>query len=91
MWLQPEPAEASIVVSDIGETWSPNNPPDSIEPIVTYKGALSATVIGITIGIIILYVPQELPVENDIIHPRRKAIIGINPEFRFMLFIKWTM
>ena len=27
MWLQPAPAEAMMVVSEIGEQWSPHTPP----------------------------------------------------------------
>ena len=40
---QPAPVDDKIVVSDIGEQWSPNNPPDKTAPIHTYIDASKET------------------------------------------------
>ena len=67
----PEAIEERIVVSDIGEQWSPNTPPPSTAATTSGaetgspRVAKSATS-GIASGIMMAKVPQLVPVENAI-------------------------
>ena len=67
-----------MVVSEIGELWSPNSPPESTAPMHTYRGALTATVAGMTKGNIIAKVPQEEPIAKLIIAASRKTTAANN-------------
>lgn len=82
-WLHCAPADAMIVVSEIGEQWSPQTAPAiqaEIEMIIIVSFVPWNT--ATTIGIRIPNVPQEVPVANARKHPTRKMIAGrrfINP------------
>ena len=73
MWLHCAPAEAMIVVSEIGEQWSPQTAPARQADIPIMPSSLPTGNIEITIGIRIPNVPQEVPVANAI----RQATINI--------------
>ncbi len=73
-----------IVVSDIGEQWSPNTAPVNTAPIVAYKMVpvsppLSVKASGTAIGINIAVVPHDVPVENAIIQPSINTTSGMTP------------
>ncbi|SHI77406.1 hypothetical protein SAMN02745176_01325 [Lutispora thermophila DSM 19022] len=83
IWSAADPVEASIVVSDNGEQWSPNTPP----PATAAKQADTNNVAsppvkvnakGNAIGIQIAKVPQDDPVAKDIIAAITKIIAGNN-------------
>ena len=67
--MQSAPVEDNIVVSDIGEQWSPNTDPPSVAARVTIIIEGLVAIIGsqiiITIGIKIPKVPHAVPIEND--------------------------
>ena len=72
MWSEPAAKDDRIVVSDIGEQWSPNVPPPRIAPTVQSNTvSISPPVIvnakGIAIGVMIANVPHEEPVKKEII------------------------
>ena len=75
MWLQPEAVEDNIVVSEIGEQWSPHTEPDNTAETEAYKIWMFVSETppfkfniditkGIVIGINIPIVPKLVPVEN---------------------------
>ena len=71
MWSEPAASDDRIVVSDIGEQWSPNVPPPSTAPIVQNTNVVSSPPVivnakGITIGTMIANVPHEDPVKKEI-------------------------
>ena len=66
--------EEMIVVSEIGEQWSPKIPPLKTAPIAKMTFASIPTAIGTAIGIIIEKVPQDVPVEKDISELSKKII-----------------
>ena len=55
-----------IVVSEIGEQWSPKTPPLKIDPTIRDKLTSSRDANGMPIGSMMAKVPQEVPVENEI-------------------------
>ena len=63
---QPAPADDKIVVSEIGEQWSPNTEPAKVaaKDTTTKLGSKAWATRTIT-GIQIPNVPQAVPVEND--------------------------
>jgi hypothetical protein len=67
-----------IVVSDIGDAWSPNIPPLITLAITIAKSKFISPPRARAIGIIILKVPQLVPVANAIIDDVKNIIIGIN-------------
>ena len=78
MWSQPAPADDRIVVSDIGEQWSPNTEPENIAASIIVKKCMWSVCIriGTIIGIKIPKVPQAVPVEKDKKAPTAKIIAG---------------
>ena len=71
MWSEPAARDDRIVVSDIGEQWSPNVPPPSTAQIVQNTNVVSLPQVivnakGITIGTMIANVPHEEPVKKEI-------------------------
>ena len=72
--------EDRIVVSEIGEQWSPKIAPVNtalVETIVKFMSPeLIAQANGIAKGIRILIVPYEVPVANEITAPRIKIKVG---------------
>ena len=67
MWLHAAPVEDKIVVSEIGEIWSPNTAPAKIEPSTgIIKCAVAAGVqIAAPIGMSSAIVPHEVPVAKE--------------------------
>ena len=68
-----------MVVSEIGEQWSPNTPPDKHAPIINSIGIPNCAATGSAIGIVMAHTPQELPVENPTNAPTMKITIGMIP------------
>ena len=66
MWSQADAIEETIVVSEIGEQWSPKTLPLRTAAIESAKGEPAYKAVGTAIGIIIANVPQLVPVENEI-------------------------
>lgn len=62
-----------MVVSEMGEIWSPKIPPDMTAPIMRGIGISNEAVNAKAIGIMIENVPQLVPVEKEV----RAAIIKI--------------
>ena len=75
MWLHWAPAEAMIVVSEIGEQWSPHTAPamqaETAMIVIELPGIAART-----IGIRMPNVPQLVPVENERITAMTKMIAG---------------
>ena len=76
MWLHSAPAEDIIVVSEIGEQWSPQTAPARHADIPMIRSSGLVANIGRTIGIRIPKVPQEVPVANERTQATRKMIAG---------------
>ena len=76
MWSHCAPAEDIIVVSEIGEQWSPQTEPARQADIHTIPSWLPTGKIARTIGIRIPNVPQEVPVAKDIPQAARNIIAG---------------
>ena len=74
-WLQPAPAEAMMVVSEIGEQWSPQTAPamQAETQMIVLSGAGDA---ARTIGMRMPKVPHEVPVENARTIAMTKMIAG---------------
>ena len=70
------PAEARIVVSEIGDTWSPPTAPAKTAATVIVARFIFVPVIARTIGIKIPNVPQEVPVAKARPSATRKNIAG---------------
>ena len=65
MWWHWAPADARMVVSEIGETWSPQTAPARIEAVTIVRLFIfSAPTTANAIGSRIPKVPQDVPVEN---------------------------
>lgn len=78
IWLHAAPVDDSIVVSDMGEQWSPKIDPARVADrlIIKCSGATCwqmTTIIGINIP----KVPHEVPIENDKIAATINIITGI--------------
>jgi len=58
--------EDIMVVSEIGEQWSPNTPPESRAPVTSGIETPMAEVMGTAMGNIIPQVPKDVPVEKAI-------------------------
>ena len=82
--------EERIVVSDIGEQWSPYTEPASVAPRVgiRYAPAPSALQIIVTIGISIPKVPQEVPMEKLMRAAMTKIMNGRRARGRLELLTK---
>lgn len=79
MWLQAAPVLESIVVSEIGEQWSPNTEPASVadKAMIVRCGATDVQIDAI-IGIRIPNVPQLVPIENERKAATTNIIAGIS-------------
>ena len=67
IWCDPAPVELRIVVSEIGEQWSPNTAPASTAASVGSNSSGSTAIIkSAPIGSMRPNVPQLVPVENAI-------------------------
>lgn len=65
-----------MVVSDIGDTWSPKIPPEITAPIISGVYISKLAPRARAIGIIIEKVPQLVPVEKDVIADTKKTKNG---------------
>ena len=76
MMSQPEVAQDIIVVSDIGEQWSPKMEPPKIAPATSSILTPMFIAIGRQMTDIIAIVPIEVPVAKDRSMHSRKLSIG---------------
>lgn len=76
MWFDWLPADDIIVVSEIGEQWSPQTAPARHAETPIIKSSLVGSKIAVTIGIRIPKVPHEVPVANERPHATKKIIAG---------------
>src|SRR5690554_1467706 len=75
MWLHMAPVEDMMVVSEIGEQWSPHTAPArQAETDIISSSVYSPT--ATTIGRRMPKVPQDVPVENDIPIATANTIAG---------------
>ena len=90
MWSDALAIDDMIVVSDMGEQWSPKTLPARIAamldsriasptPGVTALISDIRTTSGMLIGVRIVIVPHEVPVEKLIAAAMRKMIVGSSP------------
>ena len=81
MWSQPADIDATTVVSEIGEQWSPKTPPPMTAATASGTDAPAPTASGTAIGMRIAKVPHELPVEKEITQPvtktRGATVVGL--------------
>jgi hypothetical protein len=78
MWSQPDAIEEIIVVSDMGEAWSPNTPPEITAPMRRAMSRFNVPPKAKAIGIIIENVPQLVPVAKAVILATMKMRKGTN-------------
>ena len=76
MWSQRAPAEDIMVVSEMGEQWSPQTEPARQADIPIIPRVLPTGKMLTTMGIRIPKVPQEVPVAKEIPQATRKIIAG---------------
>ena len=76
MWLHLAPAEDIIVVSEIGEQWSPQTAPARHADIPMIRRSAFFAKITVTIGMRIPKVPQDVPVANASTQATRKITAG---------------
>ena len=77
IWLQRAPVDDRMVVSEIGEQWSPNTEPARTALSIGNIRAMSvAAAISPAIGNMIPKVPQDVPVEKAIKPDSRNRITG---------------
>ena len=76
MWSHTAPADDIIVVSEIGEQWSPHTAPARQADIPIIISSESPGKIAVTIGIKIPNVPQDVPVEKARKQATRNIIAG---------------
>ena len=65
-----------MVVSEIGDAWSPYTAPARVAPIVTRNSGSDGGKIPSTIGKISAIVPQEVPIANPIKPETTKITAG---------------
>lgn len=65
-----------IVVSEMGETWSPKIPPETTAPIIKAMFMSKVPANPKEMGIIIEKVPQEVPVEKAVSPATKKTSRG---------------
>ena len=76
MWLHSAPAEDIMVVSEMGEQWSPQTAPARHADMLMIRMGSSAPNMYVTIGIRIPNVPQEVPVANASTQATKKIMAG---------------
>ena len=82
IWLEPAAIEEIIVVSEIGEQWSPKIPPPKTDDKkITWESGKFCEIV-IDIGTIIANVPHDEPVENAIKHDVKNRLIMIIFSFK---------
>ena len=80
MWSQPAARDDRMVVSEIGEQWSPKQPPPITAAIAAYTTVPISPPVrlnarGKQIGSMIAYVPQDEPVRKEISAQRMKVMV----------------
>ena len=79
MWLQRAPVDDRMVVSEMGEQWSPHTAPAiTADKQGSNNSGAELVAIAAAIGNIMPNVPQLVPVENAIAEPRINKITGKN-------------
>ena len=76
MWFDWLPADDIMVVSEIGEQWSPQTAPARQAETPIIRSSLVGAKILVTIGIRIPKVPHDVPVENESTQATRNIIAG---------------
>ena len=87
-WSAAEAMEERIVVSEMGEQWSPKTAPESTAPMVAIRMRWLSSVdrpassgkwyaMGMTMGVRIAIVAQEVPVENAMNAATTKVSAGM--------------
>ena len=89
MRSQPAAIAEMIVVSEMGDAWSPKTPPEMTAAIargrrVVVSASILAAIV-MAIGIIIEKVPQLVPVEKAMMAERRKIPTGKRAGWRMAL------
>ena len=78
MWLQPAPVDERMVVSEIGEQWSPKTEPASVAASATVASFRSpaGSMTTMTMGIRMPKVPHAVPVEKESSAATTKMMAG---------------
>ena len=71
-----------MVVSEIGEQWSPNTPPPRTAAMIKPGWRPMILIVGTAMGIMMAKVPQEVPVEKAMKQETRKMTVGMIPGLR---------
>ena len=71
-----------MVVSEMGEQWSPKTPPPKTAATIRPGWSPMRLIIGTAIGIMMANVPQDVPVEKAMKQDIRKTRAGMIPEGR---------
>lgn len=71
-----------MVVSEIGEQWSPNTPPPRTVAMIKPGWRPMILIMGTAMGIMMAKVPQEVPVEKAMKQETRKMTVGMIPGLR---------
>lgn len=79
MWSVAEAMEEIMVVSEMGEQWSPNTPPPKTAAIIRPGWRPMMRIMGTAMGIMMAKVPQEVPVEKAIKQEMRNTTAGMMP------------
>jgi len=74
-----------MVVSEIGEQWSPNTPPPRTAAMIKPGWRPMILIMGTAMGIMMAKVPQEVPVEKAMRQETRKMTAGMTPGLRVEL------
>jgi len=78
MWSHPAAIEEMMVVSEIGEAWSPKIPPDMTAAITRGMSSPIVAPNAKPMGIIMENVPQLVPVENAVILATKNMRTGMS-------------
>src|SRR5699024_8836127 len=76
MWFTFAPADAMMVVSEMGEQWSPATAPAKHAEMPMVRSSGSPAKMGSTMGMRMPNVPQLVPVANASPHATRKMMAG---------------
>ncbi len=74
--------EEMMVVSEIGEQWSPKTPPPRTAAMIKPGWRPMILIMGTAMGIMMAKVPQEVPVEKAMKQETRKTTAGMTPGLR---------
>ena len=76
MWSHPVAMDEMMVVSEMGETWSPKIPPEITAPIINGMFKSNVPANPKAMGIMIENVPHEVPVEKAVTPATKKINKG---------------